>query len=190
MTDSRPDGRWQALWQSQPASEHAMSIEEVREKARHLERRVVRRNRREYIAAVVVVAGYGWILWRGPSAAVRVGAGLILAATIFVCVRLRVHGSAASLPADLGVKSALDFYRGQLERQRELLHSVWRWYLLPFAPGFLVLLIGQAVAQPARLSFVATYAVAVLLLGVGLHALNRRVAARIQRALDRLNDNA
>jgi hypothetical protein len=190
MTDPRPEGTWQSLWQSQPPSERAMSIEEVREEARHLERRVARRNRREYIAAVVVVVGYGWILWRAPSAAIRVGAGLIIAATIFICYQLRVHGSAASLQADLGIKSSLDFYRVQLERQRELLHGMWRWCLLPFVPGLLVLLIGQALAQPARVSFVVTYGVLVLILGVGLHAVNRRVAARLQRALDRLKDNA
>src|SRR6185295_13842227 len=76
MTDSRPEGTLQALWQSQPRGEHAMSVEEVREGARRLERRVARRNRREYIAAVVVVIGYGWILWRIPFATARIGAGL------------------------------------------------------------------------------------------------------------------
>lgn len=190
MTDSRPEDALQALWQSQPPREWAMSIEEVREKAQRLERRVARRNRREYIAGVVVVLGYGWILWRAPSAVVRAGAGLIIAATIFICYQLRVHGSAASLQADVGITSSLDFYRVQLERQRDLLRGVWRWCLLPFVPGFMVLLIGQALAQPTRVSFVAAYGVVALILGVGLHVLNRHVAARIQRALDRLTDNA
>ena len=189
MTDSRPEGAFQALWQSQPPSGPAMSIEEVREKARRLERRVARRNRREYIAAVVVVFCYGSILWLVPFATARIGAGLIIAATIFICYRLHVHGSAASLRTDLGVKSSLDFYRAQLERQRDLLHSVWRWFLLPFVPGFLVLLTGQALAQPARVSFVVAYGVLALSLGVGLHALNRRAAARIQGVLDRLKDD-
>lgn len=190
MTDSRPERTLQALWQSQPRGEHAMSVAEVRERARRLERRVARRNQREFIAAVVVVFGYGWILWRVPFAMARIGAGLIIAATIFICYRLHVHGSAASLRTDLGMKSSLEFYRVQLERQRDLLYSVWRWYMLPFVPGFLVLLIGQALAQPARVSFVVAYGVLALCLGVGLHALNRRAAARIQRALDRLKDNA
>jgi hypothetical protein len=190
MTDSHPESTLQALWQSQPPTERAMSIEEVQEKARRLERRIARRNRLEYIAAVVVMFGYGWILWRVPFATARIGAGLIIAATIFTCYRLHVHGSTASLRTDLGVKTSLEFYRVQLERQRDLLHSVWRWCLLPFIPGFLVLLIGQALAQPARVAFVVAYGVLALCLGVGLHALNRRAAARIQRALDRLKDNA
>jgi hypothetical protein len=166
-----------------------MSIEEIREKVRYLERRVGRRNQREYIAAVLVVAGYGLIFWRAPSAAIRVGAGLIIAATIFVCYQLRVRGGAASLDADAGHKSSLDFYRTQLERQRELLHDVWRWYLLPFAPGAVVLLVGWALAWPARVWSVVGYGVMVLMVGIGGHALNRRAAARIQRVLDRLDDN-
>jgi hypothetical protein len=190
MTDSSPEGTLQALWQSQPAKERAMSIQEVREQARRLERRVARRNRREYIAAVVVAIVYGWAFWRAPSAAARVGAGLIIAATIFVCYRLRVHGSARSLQADVGIVSSLNFYRVQLERQRDLLHGVWRWFLLPFVPGLLVLLIAYALAQPARVSFVVAYGALALCLGGGLHALNRRAAARIQRALDRLKDTA
>jgi hypothetical protein len=189
MTDSLQEDPLQTLWQSQSRGERAMSIEHVREGARRLERRVARRNRREYIAAVVVVFVYGWTLWLLPIAAARIGAGLIIAATIFVCYRLHVHGSAASLQADVGIESSLEFYRVQLERQRDLLRSVWRWFLLPFVPGFLVLLIAYALAQPARVSLVVAYGVVALSLGVGLHALNRRAAARIQRVLDRLNDN-
>ena len=37
MTDSRPERTLQALWQSQPRGEHAMSVAEVRERARRLE---------------------------------------------------------------------------------------------------------------------------------------------------------
>src|SRR5207244_12916710 len=110
--------------------EPARSMEHVQEGARRLERRVARRNRREYIAAVVVVVGYGLILWRAPFATARIGAGLIIAATIFICYRLHMYGSADSLRTDVGMKSSLDFYRAQLERQRDLLHSVWRWALL------------------------------------------------------------
>ena len=189
MTDSLQEDPLQALWQSQSRGERAMSIEHVREGARRLERRVARRNRREYIAAVVVVFGYGWILWRVPFATARIGAGLIIAATIFICYRLHVHGSAESLRTDVGMTSSLDFYRAQLERQRDLLDSVWRWFLLPFVPGFLVLMIGYSLAQPARVPFVVAYGVLALMLGVGLHALNRRAAAGIQRLLDRQKDN-
>ena len=76
----------------------------------------------------------------------------------------------------------------QLERQRDLLRSVWLWFLLPFVPGFVVGLIGLARAQPSLISPIVVYGVLLVMLGLGLHALNRRAAARIQRALDRLKD--
>ena len=64
---------------------------------------------------------------------------------------LHLWGTARTLPSDLALTSALEFHRVQLERQRDLLRSVWWWYLLPFAPGVLVLEIGHALAQPERM---------------------------------------
>jgi hypothetical protein len=81
MTDS-PQDPAQALWQSQSPSAPPMSLEQVREEARGLERRIARRNLREYVAAVGVVFAFGWALWSGPSAAARIGAGLIIAAAL------------------------------------------------------------------------------------------------------------
>jgi len=189
MTDSSPNDNLQALWQSQSSEQPVMSLEQIREKARYLERRVVRRNRREYVAAVFVAVAYGGILWRAPSAAVRIGAALILAATAVVCYRLRVYGSAASLQDNVGINNSLEFYRAQLERQRDLLRSVWIWFLLPFVPGFVVGLIGYARAQPSHQAATIVYSVLAMLLGIGLHLLNHRAAVRLQRVLDRLKDN-
>ena len=90
---------------------------------------------------------------------------------------------------DLGLRGSLDFHRVQLERQRDLLRSVWSWALLPFVPGFLVLQIGLALALPARTARFIVIGVLFVVLTVGLHALNRRVAARIQQRLDRLKEN-
>jgi hypothetical protein len=189
MTDSLQHDPLQALWQSQPHGERQISVEQVREWAGRLERRVARRNLREYVGAVVVVLGYGLIGWRVPAASVRLGAGLVIAAAIFIVYTLHTKGSSASLPADAGTISSLEFFRAQLERQRDLLRSVWRWYLLPFVPGGLVLMIGRVVAEPSHTLRVVAFGGSVLLLMLGVHALNRYGANRIQRVLDRLNNN-
>lgn len=110
-------------------------------------------------------------------------------ATAVVCYRLRVHGSAASLPSNVGITNSLEFCRAQLGRQRDLLRSVWLWFLLPFVPGFVVGLAGYARAQPSHRPATIVYGVLVLILGIGLHVLNHRAAARLQRVLDRLKDN-
>jgi hypothetical protein len=188
MTDPLNDRDLQALWQSQALDQEAISLEEVRGKGKRLERIVSRRNLREYVGAVIVVAGYGWILWVGPSGIIRAGAGLVIVAAIFIVYHLQIRGAATSLPADLVLRSALEFHRVQLVRQRDLLRGVWWWYLLPLVPGMLVVQIGQALAHPERRSRIIAYCVAVAAVAAGIYELNRRAGARIQERIDRLQD--
>ncbi len=189
MTDQSHDGDLHALWQSQSRGETTISLDEIRSRARRLERIVARRNLREYVAAAIVTPVFGLTMWVGPSGTIRLGAGLIIAATVFFVYHLHTRGAAKSSPADLALRASLDFHRVQLERQRDLIRSVWSWALLPFVPGFLLLQIGLALALPARTARFIGISVVFLVLLVGLHGLNRRVAARIQQRLDRLNEN-
>jgi hypothetical protein len=186
MTDPLNDGDLQAVWQSQALSMNTISLEQIRGKATRLERIVARRNLREYVAAVVVVAGFGWIMWLGPSIVISAGAGMVIVGTLFVVCHLHLHGSASSLPGDLGLKSALEFHRLELVRQRDLLRSVWWWYLLPMMPGMLVLQIGLALVHPERLTRIVLYCVVVVGVASGIYWLNRRAAARLQERIDRL----
>ena len=189
MTDPIQDRDLQALWQSQPPSGPAISLDEIRQKAQRFERRIARRNLREYVGAGFVVAGFGVVMWVVPSATVRVGAGLLIAAAIAVAYMIHLWGTATTLPSDLALRSALEFHRAELERQRDLLRSVWLWYLLPFAPGLLMLQVGQALAHPDRMSRIVAVSLAMAAIMVGINELNRRVAARIQKHLDRLKEN-
>ena len=93
-----------------------------------------------------------------------------------------------SLPADLVVRSALEFHCAQLVRQRDLLRSVWWWYLLPLLPGMLLVQIGQALEYPERLSRIIVYCVVGAAGAAGIYALNRLAAARIQERIDRLRE--
>jgi glucan phosphoethanolaminetransferase (alkaline phosphatase superfamily) len=192
MTGPPDDRDLQALWQSQSPGEDAGSaipLGEIRQMAQRLEHRVSRRNRREYTAAAVVVAGFGWQMFTLPSVLLRIGAGMCIVAAIAVAYMIHRWGTARPLPSDLALTSALEFHRVQLERQRDLARSVWWWYLLPFTPGVLVLEIGHALAQPERTARIVALSVVMLLLAVGIYALNWRAAARIQRRIDRLKEN-
>lgn len=185
MTDPPEDRDLQALWQSQPAHER-ISFDEIRLTAERLERRVARRNLREYVAAVIVVLVFGWAALTAPSAIFRIGAGLTVAAAVLVVYLLRRWGTARTLSSDLALTSALEFVRVQLERQRDVLRGVWWWAMLPFVPGLLLMQIGLALDQPRRLTSVIVWGVMMIVLMVALHALNRRAAGRIQQRIDRL----
>jgi glucan phosphoethanolaminetransferase (alkaline phosphatase superfamily) len=192
MTVPPHDRDLQALWQSQPPGKDvgsAIALDEIRKMSQRLEHKVGRRNRREYVAAAIVVAAFGWQMFTLPTLLLRIGAGMSIVAAIAVVYMIHQWGTARTLPSDLGLTSALEFHRVELERQRDLLRSVWWWYLLPFTPGILVLEVGQALARPERTSRIIAFSGVMFLLAVGIYALNWRAAARIQRRIDRLKEN-
>jgi hypothetical protein len=189
MTDQSRDDDLQALWQSQSRGETTMSIAQIRTMSQSLERRVTRGLRREYVAAWIAAALFGFYGWIGPTATIRVGASLVVVAVLFTAHQLRLRGATVPLPADLARTSALDFYRAQLVRQRDLLRSVWWWGLLPAVPGLLVLQVGQARSHPELITGHSALGVFLIVVMVGVHVLNRHVATRIQRRLDRLSSH-
>jgi hypothetical protein len=168
-----------------------MSLDEIRRKAQRFSRKIRRRNGREYVAAVFVVAIFGYYIWHYNEWFMRIGSGLVIAGTAYMVFQLHRRGSAASAPADLGLTTGLGFYRKELERQHALLNSVWRWYMGPFVPGLAVITLGAAFTKPGRSPhawmFAGSYAVVVALAFWLVARLNQRCAGRLQRQIDELN---
>lgn len=163
-----------------------MSAPEVRALADKFERTVSRRNRREYVAAAFVVVWFGVWAWFAQSAVIALGCWLVALAALYVVYHLHRHGAARRPGGEQEVMSCLEFHRSELVRQRDLLASVWWWYLLPFVPGMLLILLGYSLARPERWLLVPGIFAAVTFVGIGL--LNQRVAHKLQRRLDDLDD--
>jgi positive regulator of sigma E activity len=89
-----------------------------------------------------------------------------------------------------GFDSCLDFHRRELVRQRDLLRSVWSWYLGPLVPGMVVFLFGsilQKVRQPTDW-LKALPVAAFMAAGFWFTArLNRRAAGCLQRQIEELD---
>src|SRR5579863_2413420 len=126
------------VWQSQHVEPIVMSIEEIRRKALGFERRIRSRNSRETVVAVAMIVVFGWFLIKFATPLERIGSGLTIAGLAYVIYRM--NGSAAPLkvPAESGRESCVAFHRRELERQRDLLRGIWRWYLGPLVPGLVV----------------------------------------------------
>jgi len=183
MSEQDPMQDLTRLWQEQ-ADGGATKMVDIRMKASKFERGVYLRNLLEYSAAAVVAVAFSRIVLNGPGVAARAGAVLILFATAYVVYRLRHDGSASGMPDALALTSCVEFHRTQLLRQRDLLRSVWRWYLFPFVPGLLVMLMGRAATDPSR-AIRATLISAVVFLGIGW--LNERAARRLDREIEALD---
>jgi hypothetical protein len=185
------------VWRSQPAERTQIALEDIRRKAQKLETKVSWRNAREYVACALVVAVFGYYASVFDAALIRAGCGLVITGALFTVFRLHKMGTARKVPAELALHTCVDFRRKELERQRDLLLSVWRWYLLPFVPGMTVFLVGLfefAMQRPhasehARaivLVFALTAAgCAVVFAGVG--KLNHWAARKLQREIDALD---
>ncbi len=191
MPGKPPDFEPQALWQSQSTEHDPMTIAAIHEKARVFQTRIRRRNLIEYIASIVVIAGFTPALLHPGSWMMQAGAGLIMIATVFVVWQLHRRGSAAALP-DSG-DALIDFHRRELVRQRDMLRAVAVWYLGPFVPGMALTMLGrwfQAHAQhrPVGLDHLIILLsggiVSLMLLGIWL--LNQWGARRLQKRIDEL----
>jgi len=137
-------------WQSQELGVLAVSVDELRRASDKLARRVFWRNTTEYLAAIVVVVGYGYWFFTFHTLLLRLGSVLTVAGVLWVVYQLHKRGSATPMKMEMDPRSCLDFHRSELVRQRDLHASAWRWYLLPFVPGLGTFMFGQLQLQLAR----------------------------------------
>ena len=172
------------LWQGQEVEKVILTVDEVRRRAARFERRIHWRNAREYVAGALVVALFTSQLWRAHGWRLT-PALLTIAGTIYVMFQLHRRGSARSLPADVGIRGSIEFHRVELERQRDAVHSMWRWYLLPFVPGFAAVLVVTGIDHGIHAGLIRA-GVGLVLIFVGIWALNERGARRLNRRIQEL----
>ncbi|HTP31064.1 MAG TPA: hypothetical protein VMJ75_02755 [Candidatus Acidoferrales bacterium] len=184
------------VWRQQPLENKTMPLEEIRTRAARFERRINRRNLREYIGGAVGVAIYWLYLKNAPDPLTRAGSALIVAGTLFIVWRLYRHGRTTRLPQDLGFSASLDFHRRQLVQQRDLLRGIFWWYIAPLLPGlslFFVVAIQKLLVRPEHLVLVSLLLSGMIGALVWIWRINRSAAACLDRQIaeiDRLEREA
>jgi len=191
MTGDPSDFDPQSLWQSQKKEHDAMSLAAIHANARKLETRVQRRNAIEYVSCGIVLVAFAPALLKTTSWMIQGGAGLLMLGVLVVAWQLHRRGSVEATP-NAG-EGLVDSYRRQLIRQRDALRSVGLWYLGPLTPGLVLMMTGFWFWPPPRwqtqaqhhIGLAIMYAVMVLL-WVGVWALNQWGARRLQKMIDQL----
>ena len=180
------------LWKEQPVTTADFSIDELKVEARRMHRRIAFRNAREYAACVVVVCVFAFYVDRFSYPSMRLGSILIMLATLFVAWQLKRRASNQAVPTTAGGQTWIQFQRLQLIRQRDALRSAWLWYVAPFVPGVVVFRWGVETELPIDGPFargwLANLFVALVFLGIA--ALNRHAAGKLQRRIDELDRQA
>src|ERR1022692_319177 len=175
------------IWQDQPVENPPMPLEEIRRKARRFENRIKSRNLREYAGAAIGIAAYTFYFFWFHSLVIRAGSILVIAGALYVVVQLHRRASSGSLPADLGVAASIEFHRRELVRQRDMLRSVWRWYIAPIVPGLAVFSAGTLPQHSPWWMFLLLALFFLAIFG-GIVWLNRRAADRLDRQIAELDN--
>ena len=177
------------LWQCQPVQGLTMSAAELRKRTTKFERTIRWRNSREYLGALVAAVAFGSFLIETHDLLFRIAFGVCLAGLAYVVLQLHRKGAAKTSPQTMGALPWLQFYRSELERQRDLVANVWPWYLAPLVPGLAVYTVAYARALPYPANLIApalldAFVAAVFFL---IWKLNLRAARSLQRTIDELN---
>lgn len=186
MTDDPAKRAWQASIESAGAP----ALDDVRAGAGKFYRFVWWRNFVEYAACVVVVISFTWYVFTLPMMLQRVGSAMIVVATFYVAWQLHRRASATP-PEKAGTMPIYHFVRTQLVRQRDALRTVFSWYILPFLPGLVVLVIGSMTAPdthpdgPGPRDAVAIAVIAGVFFGVWWF--NQRVVRKLQKKIDEID---
>jgi len=176
------------LWQNQEVEEVRISVDELRVKAAKFQGRIRWRNLREQAACLFVITAFGAMSLKIHQAVPRISFALIIAGAIYVAWHIQKWGAPKILPADLGRASCVGFYRDELERQCNLLRSIWKWYLGPLIPGMsLFVLYGIWVTPSHRRWFPIAYAVAAAAFFWLIGRLNQRAARRLEEQIAELD---
>lgn len=195
MNDNLSDPQLPALWQNQPTEPPRISPGDLRGKMRRFERKIFWRNLREYVAGAVVLAAFGYYEWRFPAPLSRIGSTLTIVGTLYVMYQLHRRASTRVSPAELGTNSCLEYFRRELERQRDALRAVSSWYLLPFVPGVAFFLAGMMANQlkthpTTLLPTMAGFGILALIVAavfLAIRKLNQRSANKLQIRIDELD---
>jgi hypothetical protein len=187
MTD-HPDNPVQKIWQSQPVEVTKMSTEVLRKRAGKFQRRIWWRNFREYVGAVVGIVLFASFIGKTHEILFRAAYLLYIAGMIWVVVQLHRKASARSMPEAIGNSTCIELLRTEMERQRAVVKNVWRWYLAPLVPGFVVYTVAYALAfrRPASWAGLALLDVIIAAVFFGVWKMNMRAARCLQRKIDEL----
>ena len=184
MPNEFPPDDIRNVWQNQPVENAPMPLEEIQRRARRFEKRIDRRNLREYIGAAIGIAIFTFYIFKFPNPLMRTGSALIIAGLLCVVVQIYKRASPGKLPADLALTASLEFHRRELVRQRDLLRSVLWWYVGPLVPGLVVFAAG---VTPPRGAVAVINALPFLCIFGFILWLNHRAAACLDRQIAELD---
>lgn len=123
-----------------------MSLDDIRRKARDLDRKHRVRTLVMGVSGVVNIGSMLAIMWLLPR--YRVVAAIVLVTAVFIVYQF-VRRRPLRIPADsLATSACVDFYRASLTHTRDQARALFSWFLVPAVVGQLALMAGFVMEPP------------------------------------------
>jgi purine-cytosine permease-like protein len=191
MPNELPGNDPRKIWQDQPTERIKMSLDDIRRKAQKLHAKA----RMAAIAwigiGIFLSAAFGLNSAHAREMLPRVGWGVLSLWGLYGAWQAYQWIWPGRLAADATLATSLDFYRKELERQRDYGRQIWRrsgvaaaflGAALVVAPGMI-----QVVKTPALLPNVAPFFVLLFVWLVSFLVLRARKQQKLQQEIDELN---
>lgn len=177
-----------AMWRSQSTEVPAMSATYIRHRARELERGFRVRSLLEQGTSALGIVGCLVVLFVAPHPWVKAAAALLLAGVAYALIQWRRRTAALRIDPSDAVEAGVVFYKRELERKRDIHLTLWRWYLLPMAPGVIAILTWNFFGDPHTRGTAGPWGPLAMLVVciVGSVIYERHKAAQCQREIDAL----
>jgi hypothetical protein len=189
------EGDWAALfWALGSATalfkhfEAPMSdLSDVFSRTQALMKKIRRRTLMGYAVCFTGIVAFGSFIFIFPNTLARVGSGLTVAATLYMAYQLYERRNGKS-PSGTGLSACTAFYRKELERQRDFHRGIWFWSrLVIMVPGYILFLIGFAMAYPELARGLAAIAGAFIVLCIVAVPMNLKLSRKYQRQIDEVD---
>jgi hypothetical protein len=180
------DDNLRSIWQGMAEDFTPMTIDQLHQNAAQFSRTIEWRNRREYFAGIVVAVVFALYAWIFPSMLMKIGSLLTVGAAIFVSWQLHLRTSRPDSTDD--TSNIVAHYRMRLVIERDALSSVGKWYLAPFAPGFLLFSAGKMEAlTKIQAGWIALHLGVPVAVFVAIWLLNKSGARALSRKIEALD---
>lgn len=148
MTEHRnPDLK--TLWQTQPSEGGPMSLDDIRQRLRALDRTTRRKDLIMLVSGVVNTAAFTAAIWYLPR--LRLVSAIVIATVFYIVYqynRRRPVRAATDEAAPTAVQACVDYYRAALVRKRDMARDLWTWFLPPAILGQAALIAGFVIWPP------------------------------------------
>jgi len=191
MTTEFPSGDVRDAWQSQPVEPFRMSPDEIHKKIGQLDKKIRRRNFIGFAICFLEIACFSCFYFIFPILIQRIGALLTVLGMGYLVYQLYLNqlqrAESTNTAARMGTAALAEFYRAELQRQRDFHCGIWFWSrLIMILPGPLVFIVGLETVYPSLAIYIRAEGAAFLFFAALAIPLNRRLAREYQKQFDEL----